>query len=259
MGFDPGLDISVCENPLGFRYGAGVIGPELERRTLDSIRSGLRDPNSEGPDPVYVIAMDVARPADHAALVDRMLLYGVVTYASGKLGQEPVRSQGHVHRISSHSGWSPPELYEIWSGRGVILMQERATEDPGRVYAVEANPGEKVLVPPGWAHATISADQNQPLTFGALCDREYGFEYGELRARHGLAWYPLVTPRNELAWEHNASYSFVPLEQKSPGCYERFGVDAHAPLYEQVRRNPDKFQWVSQPGLVANMWCDFIP
>jgi glucose-6-phosphate isomerase, archaeal len=141
--------------------------------------------------------MDVARRSDHEALQSRMLLFGVVAYARGRLGEEPVRSQGHVHCVSSHSGWSPPELYEIWSGRAVILMQEHPADNPGRVYAVEAGTGEKVLVPPGWAHATISADRHRPL-FGALCDREFGFEYEQLRKRRGLAWYPLAISQHAL-------------------------------------------------------------
>ena len=37
-------------------------------------------------------------------------------------------------------------------------MQERAADDPGRCYAIEAGPGEVVVVPPGWAHATVSVD-----------------------------------------------------------------------------------------------------
>ena len=43
------------------------------------------------------------------------------------------------------------------------------------------------MVPPGWAHATVSASAGEPMTFGAWCDREYGFEYDEVRARGGLA------------------------------------------------------------------------
>lgn len=150
-------------------------------------------------------------------------MFGVVTYAAGRLGKEPVRSQGHVHRISSHSGWSPPELYEIWRGWAVILMQEYAADDPGRVYAVEAGPGEKVLAPPGWAHATMSADSRRPLTFCALCDREFGFDYEQLRRRRGLAWYPLLTEDKDLAWEANAVYRCSALERKAPRACEDFG------------------------------------
>ena len=108
MSFDPGLDVQVSHRPLGFRYGPEVAGPEPEFRSLDSIRASLRDPQCAGPNPVYAIVMDVAKRPHHADLKKRMLLYGAVTYASGRLGREPVRSQGHVHRAAAHSGWSPP-------------------------------------------------------------------------------------------------------------------------------------------------------
>ena len=107
-------------DPLGFEYGPGVFGPAPEMRSLDAIRKSLRDPGCSGPDPVYAIVMDVGREEHRAELLRRHLLFGVVTYAKGRLGTEPVRSQGHVHRKAAHSGWSPPELYEIWSGRAIV-------------------------------------------------------------------------------------------------------------------------------------------
>ena len=162
-----GLDVRISDSPMGFGYGNDVIGPLPEIRTLEQIRRSLRDPDCQGPEQVYAIAMDVAKQQHLAELKKRMLLFGIVTYAQGQLGQEPIRSQGHVHRISTHSGWSPPELYEIWQGKAIIYMQERVEYEPGRCFAVHAGPGEKVLVPPGWAHATISADPHQPLTFAA--------------------------------------------------------------------------------------------
>jgi glucose-6-phosphate isomerase, archaeal len=259
MPVEFGLNIKAYQHPLGFEYGDGVTGPRPELRTLDSIRHVLRDPQCAGPDPVYAIAMDVARTCDVEQLRRRMLLFGIVTYVAGRLGAEPVRSQGHLHRVSRHSGWSPPELYEIWSGRAVILMQEFVAEDPGRVYGVKAAPGERVLVPPGWAHATISADPDRPLTFLALCDREYGFDYSALRARQGLSWYPLVTPEGGLNWEPNPSYRQSHLRLKSPGSYTEFGVVPDEPLYCQVMRDPDRFYWVSRPDLASALWPAFVP
>src|SRR6202167_5312917 len=84
-------------------------------------------------------------------------LFGVVVYASGRLGDEPVRSQGHIHAIAPHCGWSTPEVFEIWEGRAIVYAQESAEDDPGRCFAVTAGPGDKVVVPPGWAHAVINA------------------------------------------------------------------------------------------------------
>ncbi|CAI0991458.1 MAG TPA: glucose-6-phosphate isomerase [Serratia grimesii] len=252
-----GLDVYINDHPMGFCYGDEVIGPLPEIRTLEQIRRSLRDPDCSGPEQVYAIAMDVAKQQHLAELKKRMLLFGIVTYAKGQLGQEPVRSQGHVHRISTHSGWSPPELYEIWQGKAIIYMQERVEHEPGRCFAVHAGPGEKVLVPPGWAHATISADPSQPLTFAAWCDREYGFEYDAVREYKGLAWYPLLQGNN-IIWQQNPRYQSGRLHAIGPRQYHEFGL-SDDPLYLQFETDPARFQFISKPGSVAEKWQRFEP
>lgn len=258
MNFYPGFDIEPVTNPMGFRYGAGIFGPLVENRGLDSIRRSLQDPDCDGPDPVYSIAMDVGK-TEHKPLLEKLhLLYGVVTYAAGKLGREPVRSQGHIHKISPASGWSTPEVYEIWSGKAIIYMQEKAEDQPGRCYAVEAGPGEVVIVPPGWAHATISADAEQPLTFGAWCDREYGFEYDGVRAHKGLAWFP-VLDGNKISWQKNPLYKESELIVKTPGGYDFLNIEPGKPIYTQFEENPKRFDFVPYPGLMKELWENFIP
>src|SRR5579875_2282584 len=132
LEFQPDLPIRLSEQELGFAYGPEMFGPVPELRRLHSIRPSLRDPHCGGPDPVYAIAMDVGLQADLDALRERMLLFGAVVYAEGRLGREPVRSQGHIHAVAPHSGWSPPEIFEVWSGTAIIYAQERAEDDPGR-------------------------------------------------------------------------------------------------------------------------------
>src|ERR1700722_11806567 len=112
-----GLDIRFSSVAMEFSYGPDVFGPAPEIRSLDAIRASLLDPACDGPDPVYTIAMDVGRVQDRALLQEKMLLFSIVVYARGKLGNEPVRSQGHVHAISPHSRWSAPEIFEFWHGR----------------------------------------------------------------------------------------------------------------------------------------------
>lgn len=256
---DTGLDITMIKQPLGFQYGKGVYGPKPERRTLDSIRESLRQPNCDGPQTVYSIAMDVGKEKHRQALQERMLLFGVVTYASGQLGDEPIRSQGHIHKVSKHSGWSPPEVYEIWQGSAYIYMQESAQDQPGRCFAVHAYPGDVVVVPPNWAHATISANTKEALTFGAWCDREYGFEYEDVRRHQGLAWYPQIQSDGNLIWTHNERYEYSELMIKSPSPYKQLGIEKGIPIYEQFEISPERFQWVSKPAMKAENWQTFIP
>lgn len=259
MTFDPGLDIHVRAQPLEFDFGAGVFGPIPEYRSLDSIRQSLHEPSCDGPDPVYAIAMDVGKEEHRDELRKRMLLFGVVTYAAGRLGREPVRSQGHVHRLSSHSGWSPPELYEIWTGRAVVYMQEFPGDDPGRCFAVSAGPGEVVVVPPGWAHATLSASPEVPLTFGAWCDRDYGFEYQQVRAHKGLAWYAFFDDSGHLTWHGNQAYLHRELQPGKARDYPELGLRRGVPIYRQFEEHPETVQWVSRPSLVAEIWPGFVP
>ena len=259
MQFNPGFDITPTTAPLGFKYGDDCFGPEVENRTLDSIRKSLLDPECDGPEVVYTIAMDVGKKKHLDILKERMLLFGVVTYAAGRLGREPVRSQGHIHKISSHSGWSPPEVYEIWSGKAIIYMQEYADDNPGRCFAVTAEVGDVVIVPPGWAHATISADPAHPLTFGAWCDREYGFEYDKVRAHKGLAWFPLLDDKGEISWNPNSNYEHSELVEKRPGDYSALGIVSGEPIYATFAKNPDLFQYVSKPYRKEEEWNNFIP
>lgn len=259
VDFKIGLDVIVQEEPLGFVYGEGVHGPEVERRRLDAIRSSLRNPHCDGPETVYAIAMDVAKKEHKELLKRKMLLFGIVTYASGKLGDEPIRSQGHIHKVSEHSGWSPPEVYEIWSGSAYIFMQEHAANQPGRCFAVHAKPGEVVVVPPYWAHATVSADPKQALTFGAWCDREYGFEYEDVRQRQGLAWYPSVNESNEIVWNRNQNYLPSELVVKRPNDYSFLGIQKGKSIYKQFEENPETFQFVSKPGMKGRDWIGFTP
>ena len=257
--FDSGLDVRFPKDTLDFTFGPGLFGPPLEHRSLDSIRQSLRDPNCTGPDVVYAIAMDVGQVDDIAELTKRMLLFGIVTYAKGKLGDEPVRSQGHVHAISPHCGWSTPELFEIWEGRAIIYGQEKSGDDPGRCVAVQAKPGDKVVIPPNWAHYVVNADVHSELIFGAWCDRQYGFDYTQMRAHHGLAWFPLVASDGQIKWEPNPRYSFSKLSVRNSRDYPELDVPSATPIYECFRRSPESVQWVSDPARFEDLWPHFEP
>lgn len=258
MKFNPGFNILPTYNPLGFEYGEGVFGPEVENRTLDAIRKNLMDPNCSGPDVVYSIAMDVGNNEDKPEMIKRDLLYGAVTYAMGTLGKEPVRSQGHIHAVSATCGMSTCEVYEIWSGAAYIYMQETAKDNPGRCYAVYAKPGDVVIVPPGWAHATIVADVNENLTFGAWCVRDFGFDYDDVRSHKGVAWFPIVVD-DGIEFIKNENYDDSELIVKTPREYTEFNIEKGKPIYQQFVENPDKFMFVSKPQTAKDLWVNFIP
>ena len=244
---------------MDFRYGDGMFGPRPEYRSLDAIRGSLRDPNCSGPDPVYAIAMDVGDVGDLDELKRRMLLFGVVMYAGGKLGDEPVRSQGHVHAVSPHCGWSTPELFEVWEGKAIVYGQEKSGDDPGRCVAIEAGPGDKVVMPPAWAHYVANADANAVLIFAAWCDRQYGFDYTLMRAHRGPAWFPLMTHGGGMRWERNTNYLPSHFDCRKARSYPELDISPTLPIYQHFHRDPESIQWVSDPAKFRELWKVFEP
>ncbi|MCF0110652.1 MAG: glucose-6-phosphate isomerase [Erysipelotrichaceae bacterium] len=253
-----GLDITPVSEPLGYTYGPGVFGPKVEVRHLSDIRKSLMDPQCEGPEDLYAIAMDVGMESELPAMLERNLLFATCNYNYGTMGKEPVRSQGHVHAISASCNDSTCELYEIWEGTAIIYMQESVKDDPVRCYAVTAHAGDVVIVPPGWGHQTVNADITHPMVFGAWCVRDYGFDYVDVRAHGGLAYFPMVEG-NTVTWVHNPNYKKCELIEKAPRKYTEFHLDYTKPLYEQFKDDPDRMLFVSKPETAADKWVNFEP
>lgn len=253
-----GLNLETTRDRLGFRYGDGVFGPSPEIRHLDDIRASLLNPESDGPEELYCIAMDVGKECDKEDIRSRNLLFGVVTYAKGTIGKEPVRSQGHIHAISASCGHSTPEVYEIWEGEAIIYMQESGKDDAGDCYAVHAKAGEVVIVPPGWVHATINADKDHNMTFGAWCVRDYGFDYKDVREHHGIAFFPEYE-ENGLCWKQNLEYSSARLIEQNAREYKEFGIKHGIPIYEQFEKEKDMFDFVVQPQNYEKLWENYRP
>lgn len=258
MEFYPGFDIEIKINPMNFIYGKDVTGPTPEIRYLDDIRASLADPDCEGPNELYCIAMDVAKREDKEDLIKRNLLYGAVIYSAGQLGSEPIRSQGHIHAISASCNSSTCEVYEIWEGEAYIYMQESGDDNPGRCYSVYAQAGDVVIVPPGWVHATINANIHKNMVFGAWCVRDYGFDYKAVKEHHGIAYFPKVQG-DRIVWEKNPSYTGGSLAVKNARTYEDFSIRTGKSIYEQYETNRNLFDFVPHPQLKGKEWEQYQP
>jgi glucose-6-phosphate isomerase len=97
------------------------------------------------------------------------------------------------------------------------------------------------------------------MSFGAWCDRQYGFEYTGVRTHHGLAWFPLLTGSGAIDWRSNPRYSASKLEQHAPRAYPELGLDSKRSLYGQFVADPDSVMFVADPKRAAAVWPTFAP
>jgi len=191
LGHFAGFPVHLDLQCLTLTFGPGIATAPVTVRRLDEVRPLLRDPRATGPDHLYTIYMDIRVPDRVAALRSLGLGYGAVVYNHGSIGVEALRSQGHVHSAPESTGVAYSEIYEFWHGRGLVYMQDRATPDVADVIVVEAGPGDKVVIPPGWAHSTVNVG-DEPMAFGAVYALEAQLFYEPLRKLQGTAHYVLA-------------------------------------------------------------------
>lgn len=258
MGFYPGFDITAQKDSFGFCYGRGVFGPEPEIRCLNDIRASLEDPHCNGPEMLYAISMDVGMEEDREEIMKRNLLYGAVTYAAGMVGREPVRSQA-ISTLSALLAAAPHRRCMRY-GKGRRLFICRSPERIIRELVSQFMPVQAMwsLYPPCWVHATVNADVTHPMTFGAWCIRNFGFEYGQVRRHGGIAHFPYVE-NGSIMWRENPGYRGHSLEEKAPREYVELGIQKGKPIYTQFRENKDRFSFVTNPQAYQAIWEGFRP
>ena len=126
----------------------------------------------------------------------------------------------------------------------------------GTLLRCHGKPGDKVVVPPSWAHCVINADPERRMVFGAFCDRQYGFVYDDVRAHGGLAWFPVLDANSEISWEANPKYrQALDLSVRSPRIVFRAWTQFQTcRCTSSSVADPDSLQWVSEPARVEEVW-----
>ena len=246
-----GFEVRLDPEELALAFGVGITTAPATVRRLDEVRPLLRDPDADGPDHLYTIYMDIRVPGLSEALRENGLGYGAVVYNHGALGGEALRSQGHVHSVSPETGAGYSELYEFWHGRGLVYMQDSATLDVGDVIVVEAGPGDKVAIPPGWAHATVNVG-DEPMAFGAVYALDAQLLYDPLRRLQGTAHYVLA----DGSLEANPRYRTVPQPRRmAPHRIPEAGIESGRPA---LAGDAARLAFVSRPERYPRLWSRLV-
>lgn len=251
-----GLDLRLDPERLNLAFGPDLDYPAPEIRTLAHVLPMLEGRHGSGTDPdhLYTIYMDICERADRQALHDQGLLYGSVIYNHGTIGGERLRSQGHLHgEKPGTGGLRYSEIYEFWTGRGLVFLQKEAAPVVTGAYLVRVRAGDKLVIPFGWAHLVVT-EGDEVLSFGAWCARANSLEYAQLQALGGPCYYfpdsgkPVVNPR----------YASVPaLSRAKASDFPLLGIPTDRPIYTSWKENPMLYRFLAEPETISDIWAHF--
>ena len=187
---------------------------------------------------IYSVWRNIARQEDEARLRLSHLRYDITVLKTGHFtGQkkEFFRTAGHYHPVKPGTGIAYPEVFEVISGRACWLLQRPAANDNGNIdeiYAVEAGPGEKAVILPGFGHISINAGA-EPLIMANWVGDTFQYDYDPWRKFRGGGWRAVERPGgNGMEFTKNGNYSRVPeLKKLRPKEVPEFGLVKSRPLY----------------------------
>lgn len=244
------LPIKLEEPSLNLVLGKGVTSSKPASRTLAEMRDTLLDPGAKGAGELYFMYRDLCLSKDKEMFKSLNLRFDVTIMRSGFTGREFIKTAGHYHPMIPGLGISYPEIYEVIHGGALYLLQKiRTLADPRRtvdVVAIEARPGDRVVIPPNYGHVTINPYKTTLVMTDVTAD---GFQsvYGPYKSLRGAA-YHLVLEEGKPGWVSNSKYINPPkIRQMEAKEFPGLGLTRGKALYEVLVKNPESFELLNKP------------
>jgi glucose-6-phosphate isomerase len=236
-------------------FGSDLVVDEILSRPRERLRSVALDPDAcLPPDQIqYWMYNGIAREQERQRLAATAMRYELTLMYPRSLGRERAKTLGHLHSGPPGSTLNYPEICEVLHGKAYFVFQ---TMDTVKHIAplcgfVEANAGDKVIIPPNLHHLTINAG-DEPLLFADVIPLAVKGIYQPLAEMRGAAY--LFT---DAGWIKNPAYSQVgDLERWPVADYPSPKLTADCPLYRTFAENPLYLSWMLGPAQFPRVFPD---
>jgi len=232
LGKACGMPVFVGPDGIALEFGPGARKVAPEARLLEDMREVLYNQTASTPRELYYMYRGVALESDGERHARAALRFDITVLRGGKVGPEYIKTAGHYHPPVAGSALTFPELYQVLYGRAHYLLQ-KAGENPAEivdVIIIDAGPGDRVLVPPGYGHITINPGPG-PLIMANWVASGFASSYEAMRAYRGGAYYEVEEAGQGLFVENDSYTQVPPPRLLKPGVPAQLGLPA-GPLYD---------------------------
>lgn len=236
-----GLPISFKDDNLILRDE--VVSLPVQTRKIEDIGDYLQNKGAKTDlEDVYLMYRDVHSKKDEEIFRVNRLRYDITVIFPDLIGSEFAKTIGHFHPLKPGTNMAYPEIYEILFGTGYFLLQRDI-----EIYLIKAEPGQKVVVPPGFGHITINPNLT-PLVVANIFADNVNSIYDFFKNNRGAGYYIVKSDDGGVKSEKNPNYKNsgdlkigVPLE------ISEFNVNFNKPLYASFKENPQSFEFLTNP------------
>ena len=186
---------------------------------------------------------------DHALIQENDLRYDITIIPPSNMGLEYVKTAGHYHPLITGTDYTYPEIYEVLTGVAHYLLQKSENSKVTDVILVEANEGDKVIVPPNYGHVTINPS-NKELKMSNWVSNQFSSIYDPYRECRGAAYFEL----NEDRLIKNENYQDIPeIRHLKPTNISELGYYKNKEMYGLIRDH-EKLEYLNKPQEYEWIW-----
>ncbi|MCL5291630.1 MAG: glucose-6-phosphate isomerase [Actinobacteria bacterium] len=237
-----GLPLSLDGVRLVFGDGLTPVEPDV-RHLSEFAPVFAPDGELTGPEDVYFMYRGIARPGDEGLFKKHNYRYDITILRPGLVGRERVKTIGHYHPLVSGEDVTYPEVYEVLHGRAHYVCQRAEGHRALEFIIIEANPGDKVVIKPGYGHITINPLE-EPLVMSNVTADGFSSDYRPFAKMRGAAYYQVADGE----WELNERYEVEhPPRWAAAKEVSEFALLKGRSLYASITSKPEKFDFLVHP------------
>lgn len=239
-----GLDLNLDTKSCFLNFGKGSTAPKVAIRSLQQMKEVLLDPDIRTPEELYYMYRDVHMVEDAELLKTNKLRYDVTVIKPDSLGRELMKTAGHYHEGIFG------ELYEVLFGEAFCLLQKPDPRDYRvilDVILVEAQAGQKIVIPPGYGHILVNPGPGCLVTSNWVSSA-FTSQYELYKVGKGAAYY-LVNAKGKLEFAKNPFFKQLPeiIFAKPAKIIDKFGLADNKPIYPLVKNDAQKLNFLNYP------------
>ncbi len=230
------------------RFGGRSFRPDI--RYMGDLKKVLLYPESVKDDvPAYYMYRDLYYSLrDREIIKENDLRYDITVIPPAVAGKEYVKTHGHYHPVAER-GLSFPEIYEVLSGKAIFLIQREEDGIVRDVFAISAEAGDKVIIPPDFGHVTINPSI-KVLKMSNWVSRKFASIYDPYISRRGACYYLTLE-----GWVDNGNYLQVPdLKEIKAPAISKYGIKRSEEMYALIK-NPEKLNFLNYPSEHIDMFA----
>lgn len=234
------------------------IKPDV--RTVIDAQSYLYEKGLSEPEELYYMYRGITLPEHDSLWKENNLRYDITLLRPDPLGKEFNKTVGHYHPLVSGTELTYPEIYEVLYGEAYYLLQKvsflNGKQHLEKAVVVIAQPGEKVIIPPGWGHITINPDEEEPLLMANITADGFTSIYEPMKEANGGAFFLLT----DGYWEENGRYEGLDrfkMDMIRAPSLDQEGIFLSEPLYSLAVKSPQTFKFLNEPQEFTAWWEKF--